>query len=70
MSQGVQVPKLSKEYVADEILRVIREEPIDPLIGDAAKEIHEQLLNAPVAVEKALGQIRAEPGPDLTGASR
>ena len=59
MSVGVQVPKLSKEYVADEILRVIREEPIDPLIGDAAKEIHEQLLNAPVAVEKAFAQIRA-----------
>lgn len=59
MSRGVQVPKLSKESVAEEILRVIREEPIDPLIGDAAKDINEQLLSAPVALEKAFAQIRA-----------
>ena len=59
MSRGADVPKLSKEFVAAEILRIIREEPIDPPIGDEAKGIYEGLLKDPVAIEKAFAQIRA-----------
>jgi len=59
MSSGADVPKLSKEYVAAEILRVIREEPIDPPIGDEARGIYEGLLNDPAAIEKTFAQILA-----------
>jgi short-subunit dehydrogenase len=59
MSRGADVPKLSKEYVAAEIISVIREEPVDPPIGDEAKGIFEQLLKDPLAVEKMFAQIRA-----------
>lgn len=59
MSRGANVPKMTKEFVAGEILRIIREEPVDPPIGDEAKSIFEQLLKDPLAVEKAFAQIRA-----------
>ena len=53
------MPKMTKEFVAGEILRHIRAETIDPPIGDEAKGILEGLLNDPVAMEKMIGQIRA-----------
>ena len=37
MSRGAEVPKMTKEFVAGEILRHIREETIDPRIGEEAK---------------------------------
>jgi short-subunit dehydrogenase len=59
MSKGAAVPKMTKEFVAGEILRHIREETIDPPIGEEAKGILEGMLNDPVAMEKMIGQIRA-----------
>jgi short-subunit dehydrogenase len=59
MSRGADVPKLSKEFVAAEILRVISDEPTDPPIGDEATGIYNELLKDPLAIEKAFSQIRA-----------
>jgi NAD(P)-dependent dehydrogenase (short-subunit alcohol dehydrogenase family) len=42
MSRGADVPKMTKEFVASEILDAIREERHDPPIGDEAKAILEQ----------------------------
>ncbi len=59
MSKGADVPKMTKEFVAGEILRHIREETIDPPIGEEAKGVLDGLLKDPVAMEKMIGQIRA-----------
>ena len=59
MSKGADVPKMTKEFVAAEILRHIRAETIDPPVGEEAKGILEGLLNDPIAMEKMIGQIRA-----------
>ena len=54
MSRGADVPKMTKEFVASEILASIREERHDPVIGDEAKSICEELAKDPFAVEKKL----------------
>lgn len=59
MSKGANVPKMTTEFVADEILRHIREESIDPPIGEEAERVLEGLRTDPVALEKMLAQIRA-----------
>lgn len=59
MSRGADVPKLTKEFVVAEILRIIREEPIDPPIGDEAHGIYQGLMNDPLAIEKAFSEVRA-----------
>src|SRR2546422_394365 len=59
MSRGADVPKMTTEFVASEILRHIREETIDPPIGEEAEGILKGLRNDPVALEKMLSQIRA-----------
>jgi short-subunit dehydrogenase len=59
MSKGADVPKMTTEFVAAEILRHVRAETIDPPIGDEAAGILEGLLKDPVAMEKMIGQIRA-----------
>jgi short-subunit dehydrogenase len=59
MSKGADVPKMRKEFVAHEILRHIREESIDPPIGEEAERVIEGLKNDPLALEKMLAQIRA-----------
>ena len=59
MSKGADVPKMTKEFVAGEILLHIRAETIDPPIGDEAKGILDGLLNDPLAMESMIGQIRA-----------
>ena len=59
MSKGADVPKMTKEFVAGEILRHIREETIDPPIGEEAEGVLDGLLKDPVAVEKMIGRIRA-----------
>lgn len=59
MSRAADVPKMTKEFVAAEILRIIREEEIDPPIGAEAKGILEGLQKDPLAMEKMFAQIRA-----------
>lgn len=58
MSRGFDVPKLTKEFVASEILTAIREERHDPPIGDHAKDVCEELLKDPFAMEKRLQDYR------------
>ena len=59
MAKGADVPKMTKEFVAAEVLRHIREESIDPPIGEEAEGILEGLRNDPLALEEMLSQIRA-----------
>lgn len=59
MSRGADVPKMTTEFVAAEILRHIRAESIDPPIGEEAERILAGLLKDPAAMEKMIGQIRA-----------
>ena len=59
MSRGAEVPKLTKEFVAGEILRHIQEETIDPPIGEEAQGIFAELMKDPLAVEKMFARIRA-----------
>ncbi len=59
MSKGADVPKMTTEFVATEILRHIREETIDPPIGEEAEGILDGLLKDPAGLEKMIGQIRA-----------
>lgn len=59
MSKGADVPKMTTEFVAGEILRHIREETIDPPIGEEAEGILEGLLKDPIGMEKMFGRIRA-----------
>ena len=54
MSRGANVPKMTKEFVASEILAAIREERHDPPIGDEAKGLCEEMAKDPLAVEKRL----------------
>lgn len=58
MSRGADVPKMTKEYVAAEILAAIREERHDPPIGSEAEGIFETLMKDPIAVEKNLMNYR------------
>lgn len=59
MSSGADVPKMTKEFVAAEILAAIREEQHDPPIGDEAKGVVEGLNKDPLALEKMLMNYRA-----------
>jgi short-subunit dehydrogenase len=59
MSKGADVPKMTTEFVAGEILRHIRKESIDPPIGEEAQGVLEGLKNDPLGLEKMLSQIRA-----------
>jgi short-subunit dehydrogenase len=59
MSKGADVPKMTTEFVAGEILRHIGEESIDPPIGAEAQGVLEGLKNDPLGLEKMLSQIRA-----------
>ena len=58
MSRGADVPKMTKEFVAGEVLAAIREERHDPPIGDEAKGVLEGLRNDPLALEKTLMNYR------------
>ena len=58
MSRGANVPKMTKEYVAVEILAAIREERHDPPIGDEAKGVFEGLSKDPLGLEKTLMNYR------------
>jgi short-subunit dehydrogenase len=59
MSKGADVPKMTKEFVAGEIIRHIREESIDPPIGEEAAGVLDGLKNDPLGLEKMLSQIHA-----------
>jgi NAD(P)-dependent dehydrogenase (short-subunit alcohol dehydrogenase family) len=59
MSRGANVPKMTKEFVASEILAAIREERHDPPIGDEAKGVFDGLLSDPLALEKTLMKHKA-----------
>jgi short-subunit dehydrogenase len=59
MAKGAEVPKMTAEFVAGEILRHIREESIDPPIGEEAEGVLESLRTDPLALEKMLSSIRA-----------
>jgi short-subunit dehydrogenase len=59
MSKGADVAKMATDFVAGEILRHIREETIDPPIGEEAEGILDGLSKDPVAMEKMFAQIRA-----------
>jgi short-subunit dehydrogenase len=58
MSKGADVPKMTKEFVAAEILAAIREERHDPPIGDEAKDVLEGLAKDPLALERVLQDYR------------
>jgi NAD(P)-dependent dehydrogenase (short-subunit alcohol dehydrogenase family) len=58
MSRGADVPKMTKEYVAGEILAAIREEPHDPPIGDEAKGVFENLSKDALGFERVLQDYR------------
>ena len=59
MAKGADVPKMTAEFVAGEILRHIRAESIDPPIGEEAERIMEGLRTDPAGLEKMLSNIRA-----------
>jgi len=59
MSKGADVPKMTTAFVAGEILRHIRDESIDPPIGEEAEGILESLRTDAGALEKMLSQIKA-----------
>jgi short-subunit dehydrogenase len=58
MSKGADVPKMTKEFVAAEILNAIREERHDPPIGEEARGILAQLAQDPLGLEKRLAQYK------------
>lgn len=58
MSKGADVPKMTKEFVAAEILAAIREEQHDPPIGDEAKGVFENLSKDALDLEKVLQDYR------------
>ena len=59
MSKGADVPKMTKEFVAAEILAAIRDEQHDPPIGDEAKGVLENLSKDALGLEKVLQGYRA-----------
>ena len=58
MSKGADVPKMTKEFVAAEILAAIREERHDPPIGAEAKGVFENLSKDALGLEKVLQDYR------------
>ena len=59
MAKGADVPKMTTEFVAGEILRHIREESIDPPIGEEAVGVLTRLKDDPAGLEEFLSTIRA-----------
>lgn len=54
MSKGADVPKMTKEFAAAEILSAIREERHDPPIGEQAIKVLEGLSKDPLGLERSL----------------
>lgn len=59
MAKGADVPKMTTDFVAGEILRHIREESIDPPIGEEAEGVMTRLKEDPAGLEEFLSAIRA-----------
>ena len=59
MAKGADVPKMTTEFVAGEIVRHIREESIDPPIGKEAEGVLAKLREDPGGLEEFLSTIRA-----------
>src|SRR5258705_6565287 len=59
MAKGADVPKMTTEFVAGEILRHIHAESIDPPIGEEAEGVLENLNTDPLALEQILSKLRA-----------
>lgn len=59
MSKGADVPKMTTEFVAGEILRHIGAESIDPPIGEEAERVLKGLRKDPAGLENTLSKIRA-----------
>ena len=59
MSKGANVPKMTTEFVAGEILRHIREASNDPPIGEEAEKVLEGLRTDPLGLETMLSKILA-----------
>jgi NAD(P)-dependent dehydrogenase (short-subunit alcohol dehydrogenase family) len=59
MAKGADVPKMTTDFVTGEILRHIREESIDPPIGEEAEGILARLREDPNGLEEFLSAIRA-----------
>ena len=58
MSRGAEVPKMSREFVASEILELIRVELHDPPIGDEAAGLLKELEKDPLNLERKLAEYR------------
>ena len=54
MSRNANVPKMGKEFVAQQILQAIREEKHDPPIGDEAQQVLDSLAKDPLEMERML----------------
>ncbi|HEU4769886.1 MAG TPA: SDR family NAD(P)-dependent oxidoreductase, partial [Pyrinomonadaceae bacterium] len=54
MSSGADVPKMTKEFVAAEILNAIRAEVHDPPIGEEAISILQEFAKDPLGLERML----------------
>jgi NAD(P)-dependent dehydrogenase (short-subunit alcohol dehydrogenase family) len=54
MSSGADVPKMTKEYAAAEILAAIRDEAHDPPIGEEAKSVLDEFSKDPIGLERML----------------
>lgn len=54
MSSGADVPKMTKEFAAAEILAAIRADAHDPPIGEEAKSILDEFAKDPVGLERML----------------
>jgi short-subunit dehydrogenase len=61
MSKHADVPKMTKEFVASEILQAIHDEPHDPPIGDEARSILEGVVKDEVGLQKMLANFKAQP---------
>jgi short-subunit dehydrogenase len=59
MAKGAEVPKMTVEFVAGKILRHVREESIDPPIGEEAEGVLARLTSDPAGLEEFLSTIRA-----------
>ena len=58
MSRGADVPKMTKEFVAGEILEAIQQEKLDPPIGVEAKVVLERLAKDPAGLESMLSAMK------------
>jgi short-subunit dehydrogenase len=58
MSRGADVPKMTKEFVAGEILEAVIQEKLDPPIGVEAKVILERLAKDPEGLEAMLSKMK------------